>query len=380
MQINRLSGCKTLEDFNEFATHLKVDGKSTGRSFVYVDKKGRNTRSYTMNQIVRQFDQCIQKSKKTANKDLSKEVNEGLDFIDRCNNEANQAKHSSSLSTRQKLGNRWYGLTHRGADKEAILEKIREVYPKVAVNLPQILPQDVLNLVISNLDNDRDIAAMSLVNKASYQKIQKLEAENDRIIAKYGIIGKKQWHALLGVTIGDVPPLPEGIEEMMESDCPVWKGKKIRETHMLVLIPETVNGKPLTIGRFAKLYGKKISSYAHLGYIHYKASVLRAGKSHWVLMTKANLPGSEGQSFATQKALVNSLSENPLTPYEVPDPLEAVICYPMNYLRNKRRYLYGYTACEGGKFLFGNFGSMELSTHDQHRSMFPIGVAARRVL
>jgi hypothetical protein len=43
------------------------------------------------------------------------------------------------------------------------------------------------------------------------------------------------------------PALPATItEELLNSECPLHPGEKIKDTHLLVLVPKTVNGEPYT--------------------------------------------------------------------------------------------------------------------------------------
>ena len=53
--------------------------------------------------------------------------------------------------------------------------------------------------------------------------------------------------------IGDEPPLPPNIYEILASPCPFDPEKTVRETHMLVLVPARVNGVPLTLNHMDEL-------------------------------------------------------------------------------------------------------------------------------
>ncbi len=64
--------------------------------------------------------------------------------------------------------------------------------------------------------------------------------------------GKALWAQYFG-DIGVEPPLPPHINAILQSPCPYWSGKKVEETHLLVLIPQTVNGKPLTLRSLGEL-------------------------------------------------------------------------------------------------------------------------------
>lgn len=351
MKTTKLSDCKTLDDFNEFSKRVHVNGKSAGRSFTYVNPDNGRKRSYSMNQIVHQFDKCIKTSKKTATNNLCAEVNEGLDAIDQWNAEADRRTNTSLLLPRKWLGNGWYSLTHLGKNKNKTLAKIRAAYPKVLANIPQ-LPSDVINLISLALKgnaNESDILAFAGVNKASYARHLETEAENDAIIEKYGILGRKQWQAF-GVEIGNPPPLPEGVEEIMESDCPIWAGKKVMDTHALVLMPETIDGKPLTLKSIETFIKKTFRTPCEF----HDAVITElgdnpSGKSYWFIMTKEPISGSLNKKYINQEALVADLSLNSLVDYEVPLVLEAIVLEIALTLKNKDTRLYKYhffTRCQ----------------------------------
>lgn len=58
--------------------------------------------------------------------------------------------------------------------------------------------------------------------------------------------GKVLWEKYIG-DVGTEPPLPSNIHEILQSPCPFFPGKNVYETHLLMLIPQTVNGKSLTL-------------------------------------------------------------------------------------------------------------------------------------
>ena len=57
-------------------------------------------------------------------------------------------------------------------------------------------------------------------------------------------LGAEAWRSQ-GIDVGEVPRLPASItKELLESECPLHPGEKIKDTHLLVLVPKTVNGEP----------------------------------------------------------------------------------------------------------------------------------------
>lgn len=74
-------------------------------------------------------------------------------------------------------------------------------------------------------------------------------------------LGKKNWEEMLG-NVGDVPPIPAFIENLMQTmPCPFSPHKNIGDTHFLVYIPERVNDKPLTLRYLRELVMNPLDPY-----------------------------------------------------------------------------------------------------------------------
>lgn len=129
--------------------------------------------------------------------------------------------------------------------------------------------------------------------------------------------GKAKWERYFG-DVGTEPPLPPDIEQILDSKCIFWPDKKVRETHLLVLIPQTVNGMPLTLNALQGLIqNPQGGGYAIV------AQVVAEGKigdqppasSYWALVTKDVLPNSRMRIYSEQQALMQGS-------YMVPAALE----------------------------------------------------------
>lgn len=153
--------------------------------------------------------------------------------------------------------------------------------------------------------------------------------------------GKNQWETYFG-DVGEVPPLPKNIFRILSSPCPFWPGKKVEETHILVLIPKTVSGKPLTLvtlgelverpkkgpaARYKFIAGELINAHGHQA----------TAKAHWAMMTKDVIEGSRNKSYEEQKTLIAKFTKQTELPYEVPNSLDASICIFMHYFGSKER-------------------------------------------
>ncbi|WP_194848190.1 DUF294 nucleotidyltransferase-like domain-containing protein [Candidatus Neptunochlamydia vexilliferae] len=167
--------------------------------------------------------------------------------------------------------------------------------------------------------------------------------------------GPKEWETYFG-TVGQVPPLPPNIEEILNSPCPIWSGKKLRETHLLTLIPQTVNGTPLTLKTLQTLIEKPKGNGHATKYRYYYPTLKKdlgdkeVPDSYWILMSHDIIPNSRKKRYSDQKSLVKTLSQKSQKPYTLPKALEAAVTILMNHAHTKRRLYsdkpYTYTRCQ----------------------------------
>ena len=152
--------------------------------------------------------------------------------------------------------------------------------------------------------------------------------------------GKADWEKYFG-DIGVEPPLPASIGEMLNEACSFWKGKKVKETHLLVLIPDKINRKPFTINCLKKLINKPKSGHStkYECYNNYakKAVGNKSYPSHWVLMTKGIIPGSKDKWYSECCEMVANHSKKTGLPYELPNLLEATVSILMHYVKTGER-------------------------------------------
>jgi len=179
--------------------------------------------------------------------------------------------------------------------------------------------------------------------------------------------GKAKWERFFG-DVGVEPPLPKDIIKVLKSPCPYWGGKRIEETHMLVLIPQTVNGRPLTLNMLQELIqSPQGGGHATKYQSYYDVAQKELGdqsvpKSYWALITKDVLPNSRNKTYAEQQALIKG-------PYAVPGALETATGILMHHAQTAER-LYSdnpktYTRCQetlskGYRVVVGSFGSSGL--------------------
>ena len=155
--------------------------------------------------------------------------------------------------------------------------------------------------------------------------------------------GKEMWATHLG-DIGEEPPLPPDIKAILNAPCPFFPGKKVAETHLLVLIPKTVNGKPLTLKSLGELVKKPLKGTPTYYDIFFNDTGeykdLPVANSHWVLMTREFIPGSKGKNYVDQQKFLNSCVEKKKLTYEIASILDLTACIFMEFLRSGTR-LYG---------------------------------------
>jgi len=221
-----------------------------------------------------------------------------------------------------------------------------------------------------------DIGSLYLVSRNWTALLSSLEYTEPIKTMLIGLIAfnKLKWEEHIGV-VGKEPSLPANMYQILRSQCPIWPEKKVEQTHMLTLIPKTVNGKPFTLKLMNLLVKKpkkgnatkftKVSSF----YDHDKTIV---NESHWVLMTKDLIPDSCRRSYSDQKQLARTYNKNGIE-YEVPRLLDATVGIFMEYVRTGQRLLPGdsliFTRCQEqsiyrGQMFVGGFSLLGLYVND----------------
>jgi len=127
-----------------------------------------------------------------------------------------------------------------------------------------------------------------------YRRIDCVEA---REALGKNFLGADAWRSQ-GIEVGEVPRLPASItKELLESECPLHPEEKIKDTHLLVLVPKTGNGEPYTPLKLDELCATRKGSGDKL--IHDGQDWATQWKSHawasapqatseWVLLPKSD--------------------------------------------------------------------------------------------
>jgi hypothetical protein len=169
--------------------------------------------------------------------------------------------------------------------------------------------------------------------------------------------GVREWAQYFG-EVGVAPSLPSDVDlaQVLNGPCPFWTGKLVKDTHLLVLIPATVDGKPFSLNLLGALIQRPKGGGHSTRYDCYDRDVQEQFgaqspvRSYWVLMTRNVLESSRNKDYASQKDLVAYHKSRTGLPYELPGALEAATAILSHYVRSGER-LYAdapwtYTRCQ----------------------------------
>jgi hypothetical protein len=208
-------------------------------------------------------------------------------------------------------------------------------------NLP-LPPQPSVSPALSSIPVSSQIASSSSISSTDVKTSLITQITPLKSSPPAMAFGAAEWNQYFG-DVGAEPPLPANIQEILSRPCPFWPGKKIQDTHLLVLVPQTVNKTPLTLKSLGELMqnpkqGYK-TKYSYLGLGMYTDPPAPA--SHWVLMTREVLRDSGTKSYtdrakpyAEQQALVARYAQKTGIPYQVPNVLDAATCIFMEFVRS----------------------------------------------
>jgi hypothetical protein len=163
--------------------------------------------------------------------------------------------------------------------------------------------------------------------------------------------GKAKWATHFG-DIGVEPTLPSNINQILQGPCPIWPGKTVQETYILVLIPATVNGQPFTLTTLGELIKNSktgpATQYRYFNLGEYRDAPVN--QSYWTLMSKDVIDGSRKQNYKTQFAQVAALAQSTGIAHVVPKVLEAATCILLHHVSTGQKIFtdspYTYTCCQ----------------------------------
>ena len=217
-------------------------------------------------------------------------------------------------------------------------------FPPFSENIPiPLFPQEITEIIVGHMTTEQ-VRLMAAVSKIWHQFAM-------RAFLFDVAFGKAKWNTHFG-DIGEEPPLPLDIYQILSSPCPFWPGKKVAETHMLVLIPKTVNGQILTLKNLSELIKqpKQGNSTQFSPWNPGGNENLTVASSYWLLMTRDVLEGTRKKPYAEQTKIITAFCQKVNLNYQPPKLLEAAVCILMEYVSHGTR-LYSdspatYTRCE----------------------------------
>jgi len=204
-----------------------------------------------------------------------------------------------------------------------------EIYKKI--DFENLNPNEVIMQIFSYF-NAEELTRCFLVSKK--WKILTNHEHLWKALHPTIAFGKKQWAKYFG-KIGKEPLLPIDIHKIFKRD------ETIAQTHMLVLIPETVDDKPLNLKTLGELVKAPKEGHA-TQYERFRDVIAKehghqpTAKSHWVLMKKSLIKKSIGKSYIDQQELIAKLAKKTGIDYEVPNALDVAICIFIQFISSKK--------------------------------------------
>ena len=135
-----------------------------------------------------------------------------------------------------------------------------------------------------------DLAAAQSVLKEFSEQMRAFREPLD--VLGRNVLGVAAWKNI-GVDVGEAPPLPKSLTlELLNSECPLHPREKIKDTHILVLVPKTVNGEPYTVLKLDELCAQRKGSGDQLIFsTSWKSqswAIAPQAQSEWVLIPKSD--------------------------------------------------------------------------------------------
>ena len=240
------------------------------------------------------------------------------------------------------------------------------------------------------LESDSSVGSVTTSAATALKAVEKELGKN--------FLGPAQWKKAFGVDVGVVPPIPKSITKaLLNSACPIEPGKKIKETHILVLIPKRVGVEPYSALKLDELCSKSKVSGDKLIYDGNSAwkgqswASTEQAASEWVLIPKGD---PDPAKVATDKhfrskdiAAQDVVLRDHYKEYREVKTLEVMTMALLYDLTHKERLLPDWLRCEeanasGGRVCVGLFGAYGLEVFDDYgdRGNDRIGRALARKL
>ena len=232
-----------------------------------------------------------------------------------------------------------------------------------------------------------DLAAAQSVLKEFSEQMRAFREPLD--VLGRNFLGVAAWKNI-GVDVGEAPPLPKSLTlELLNSECPLHPREKIKDTHILVLVPKTVNGEPYTALKLDELCAQRKGSGDRLIFDWATAwksqswAIAPQAQSEWVLIPKSDpdperMRGKYGEEegdkhhFRSKDIPAQQEVHNDhYKEYREVKAVELMTTVLLYDLTHKERLLLDYLRCEepnafGGRVFVGPFAAFGLKVNDDH--------------
>lgn len=165
------------------------------------------------------------------------------------------------------------------------------------------------------------------------------------------MFGKQAWTHYFG-DIGESPALPPDIQAILTSRCPFWPDRLVYETHLLVLIPATVNGQSFSLNLLRELiqcpqqggYKAACCYYDNGMPLKNQIGAISPSSSYWVCMTRDVLPNCQSSGYGDHQACIAKHVYSTALSDALPTALEAATAICLHYVRSGEQ-LFSQTPC-----------------------------------
>mgnify|MGYP000101852586 FL=1 len=188
------------------------------------------------------------------------------------------------------------------------------------------------SLEIFSYLNVEDALNLRLVSKEWKNRAEE-ENGGKSILEKINVVrahlfGKERWLYETGLKLKE-PYLPwQYAYELLNASCPFWEGRKIYQTHTLVMMVPNISLEEFedqifpNVNRDPKPFYREFSP--HFAEIIKEKQLDEAS---WVLFTNQLIEGTQGKSISDQELVLKKYIE-----YRAPTIVEAVICIFARYV------------------------------------------------
>jgi hypothetical protein len=290
-----------------------------------------------------------------------------------------------------------------------VCRDILDILLSIAGSEPNKVAKFLKVLLFASQDNDHRQQALEVLGNLSKASpntfsgyLPSLRAaanagDKDFRLLALKTLGEVEWKYYFG-EVGPAPDLPRDMVTILDASCPFWPEKKVKDTHLLVLIPAQVDERPFTLNLLRELIKAPKRGGSKTKYKYYGSDIKTQfgnnapASSYWVLLTRDVLPESRYKTYAAQEALVSAHASRTRLSYELPKALEAATAILMHHVCNGERLCgddpWTYTRCQelirlgSSNFLavVGGFDSSGLNVnyHYYDAYAYDIGVAGCR--